>query len=260
MPTVTRNGVCLYYERAGSGETVAFVGDAGYGAWHWGHQYDGVAGPREALVCDLRGTGRSEAPAGPYDVDTLAADLEAVFAAADVDRAHLVGAGLGGMVALRYAREYNRARSLALFGTAADGDAVDEGALRALHPASTQPADLRDSLAGAFSAEYLERAAGIDQIVEWRREADARGDAVAAQLDAMCSFEAGPLHEVTLPALVFHGVEDPVVPPAAGKQLAEELPNGEFAPVEGRHLAHVESAPAVTDRLVAFLERVDDEH
>lgn len=259
MPTLTRNGVSLYYERAGSGETVAFVGDAGYGAWQWGHQYDGVVGPREALVWDLRGTGRSDAPPGPFDVDTLAADQEAVFAAADVDRAHLVGAGLGGMVALRYAREYSRARSLALFGTAARGDAVDEAALRALHPESREPADRRDSLAGAFSAEYLAGAEAIDQIVTWRREADARGDALAAQLDATCGFEAGPLHELTVPAMVFHGVDDPVVPPAAGEQLAEELPNGEFVPVEGAHLAHVESAPAVTDRLVAFLDRVDDE-
>jgi 3-oxoadipate enol-lactonase len=259
MTTVTREGVDLYYETAGTGETVAFVGDAGFGAWQWGHQYEAVAGPREALVWDLPGTGRSDAPAGPCDVDTLAADLEAVLGAAEAARAHVVGAGLGGMVALQYAREYGRARSLALFGTAADGGAVDEAALRALHPDLADETAVRESLSGAFSAEYLERAVGIDRIVEWRRGADARGDALAAQFDAMCGFEAEPLHEVTLPALVFHGDDDPVVPPAAGEQLAEALPGGEFVPVAGRHLAHVESAPAVTDRLVGFLDRVDDE-
>lgn len=258
MPTADADGVSLYYETDGTGETVAFVGDVGFGAWQWSHQYDGVAGPREALVWDLRGTGRSDAPPGPYAVDTFAADLEAVLADADVERAHLVGAGLGGMVALRYEHNYTRTRSLALFGTAAAGAAVDEAALRSLHPNSTDATALRNSLAGAFSGEYLATAEGIERIVEWRRESDATGDALAAQLDAMLDFEAGPLHEVTVPALVFHGVDDPVVPSAPGEQLAENLPNGEFVPVSGRHLAHVESAPAVTDRLVDFVERIED--
>ncbi len=81
---------------------------------------------------DLRGTGRSDAPAGPYDVGTLAADLEAVLADHGVGSAHLVGAGPGGMVALQYAHQYSRARSLTLYCTAGSGDAIDRDALDAL--------------------------------------------------------------------------------------------------------------------------------
>ena len=174
MPTTTADGVDLFYEMAGYGETVTFVGEAGYGAWQWGWQADALTGPFETLVWDLRGTGRSGCPPGPYSVDTLAADLEAVLSAADVDRTHLVGAGLGGMVALRYARQYGRARSLTLFGTVADGSLVDESALRGLHAPRDDPAALRSSLEGAFTATYRSQQPDVvDRICEWRAEEDA---------------------------------------------------------------------------------------
>jgi len=257
MPTVDADGRSIHYETAGSGETATFVGDAGLGPWQWGHQFEGVAGPRQALVWDLPGTGRSDPPRGALDVDSLAADVERVLAAADASRAHLVGAGLGGMVALRYAREYSRARSLALFGTAASGDAVDEAALRALYPDTAGPDLLRASLAGAVSERFRDREDILARIVDWRRAEDATGEALGWHLDAMLDFEAGPLYEVGLPALVFHGVDDPVVPPVAGETLAEALPRGEFVPVDGRHLARFEHGLAVTDRLVAAFDEIE---
>jgi pimeloyl-ACP methyl ester carboxylesterase len=253
MSTVTHDGVRLHYETDGEGETVAFVSDVGYGAWLWGWQHGAMAGPRETLVWDLRGTGRSDAPPEPYDVDTLAADFEAVLADADVARAHVVGAGLGGMVALRYARDYGRARTLTLFGTTPSGDDVDESALRALHP--DDPAELDASLAGAFSTGFREaRPDLVTRIREWRRREDAGRDGVAAQAAAMTGFEAGPLYELTIPTLVCHGVDDPVVSASAGERLAEALPRGEYEPVEGRHLCFVEHSRAVNERLLAHID------
>jgi len=242
-----RAGVSLYYERdpgESGDQAVAFVGEAGLGAWLWGWQQPRVAGPHETLVWDLRGTGRSDAPPGPYAVAELAGDLEAVLAAAGVRRVHLVGAGLGGAVALRYAREYGRARSLALFGTPRRGGAIDRDALEGL-----AGGDLSVGFSEAFLGEVE-----TDRIREWRRTDDPGPAAAAAQIDALARFESGPLYELTLPALVCHGLGDPVVPVEEGRQLAAELPRGAFVPVEGRHLAFAERARAVTDRLLAFIE------
>lgn len=261
MYATTDDGVDLYSESSGDGETIAFVGDCGFGAWQWAWQYDALAGPYETLVWDLRGTGRSDTPDGPYDVDRLAADFEAVLADNSVRRVHVVGAGLGGMIALRYAREYGRAASLSLFGTAPAGDGVDSAALRELFPAPTDVAGddaaaaFRDTLVGAFSQGFLKSEA-CEQVVEWRMAEDSLGPGLDAQIAAVDSFEAGPLYELTVPTLVFHGVDDPVVDSDVGRELADELPRGEFEPVEGRRLVHVEHARAVTDRLDGFV----DEH
>lgn len=268
VPTATNRDVDLHYQLDGDGTAgadrgglpVTFVGDAGFGAWQWCVQQPGIAGPRRTVVWDLRGTGQSDAPPGPYDVETLAGDLEGVLTDAGVDATHVVGAGLGGMIGLRYAREYGRARSLALFGTGEDGDGVDEDALRRLYPetADPDPDAIRATLDGAFSKEFRsDKPESVEQIVAWRQAEDAGSEAREAQLAALVGFEAGPLYEVDVPALVGNGVADPVVPPAAGAALAEALPRGEYVPIAGRHLAHVEAGSAVTDRLLGFFETVE---
>jgi pimeloyl-ACP methyl ester carboxylesterase len=253
MPTVPTDGTTLYYETDGeaSDPAIVFVPDAGFGPWLWGWQAPSLAGIWRTVVYAARGTDGSD-DEGPYTVDRLAADLEAVLAAAGIRRAHLVGAGLGGMVALRYAREYGRARSLSTFGATADGDRVDDDALETLYP--SDPTRMRESLSLAFSERFLVESGAVDDVVAWRREEDATGGALTGHLEALRSFEAGPLYELSVPTLVCHGVDDPVVPVAAGRDLAADLPRGQFEAVEGKRCCFIEDAIAVTDALDRFIE------
>jgi 3-oxoadipate enol-lactonase len=50
------------------------------------------------LVYDTRGHGESEAPKGPYTLDTLAEDLRALLDELDIKRTHFVGLSMGGMI------------------------------------------------------------------------------------------------------------------------------------------------------------------
>jgi pimeloyl-ACP methyl ester carboxylesterase len=247
MPSVSTDGATVDYGVDGSGETVVLLGDAGFGPWQWGWQHAALAGPYRVVTVAFRGTGGSESPA----VDELAADVEAVCRDAGAERVHLVGFGLGGAVSLRHAREYGRARSLVLVGTAARGSEVDADAFEALF---TSP----DALSGLFSPAFLDaRPDLVDSVAEWRREEDPPEPVREAGLAAMRAFEAGPLYELTLPVLVLHALSDPVVPvdaSGAGDSLANDLPGGRFEAVEGRRLAHAEHSAAVNDELLAFLE------
>jgi len=248
--TEASDGTTLRYASAGpaDGEGVALVGDAGLGPWQWGWQH-GALGPFRTLAVDLRGTG-GDAPPGPYRVGPLAGDLEAVLADVGLRRVHLLGFGLGGMVCLAHAREYGRARSLTLVGTAASGEAVDRGAFEASFESP-------DALSGLFTPAFREtRPDLLERIVEWRRDGDPSPEVREAQLAAGLSFDAGPLYELDRPALVLHAFEDPVIPPSAGEELAEGLPNGGFDAIEGRRLAHVEHSVAVNDRIDGFLRSV----
>ena len=259
MPTATNGDVSLHYDWDGEGRVsaapIVFVNDVGVGAWSWGWQHAALCGPFATLVWDLRGTGRSDCPAGPYDVQTLAADLEAVLADAAVADVHLVGAGLGGMVALDYAHRYSRAVSLTLIGTAGSGDAVTDrlAGLRASPDASD--ATLRNSLASAFATDLADHPDVAADIVAWRRQDDASLAGWDAQAAAMRAFEAPPLYEVTPPAQVIHGTADAIVPVAAGESLAEDLPRGDFLPVEGAgHAVQIEDSGAVTDAITDMVE------
>lgn len=244
MPRARNDGVELYYERVGDGETVVFLPEAGLGAWSWGWQHDAVAGPYESLVVDPRGTGRSD-PGGDYTVGTLADDLEAVLRDAGVRSAHLVGHGLGGAVALAYADAHNRAQSLALISTPASGEVVDTDALERLFSAKWPDVAFSDAYVGV---------APRDEITGWRELDDASTEARRRLIDAYAAFDPGGLYEYTTPALVLGALDSPVVPEPACETLATGLPRGEYEQVEGRHLAHLEHSVAVNDRLLAFLD------
>lgn len=254
MPIAGNDGVELYYEAAGrdedatpeSGEPVVFVPDLGCGAWLWGWQAPALAGPRDAITWDLRGTGRSS-PGETYSIGAMAADLEVVLADHGVRKVAVVGAGMGGMVALRYALDHSRARRLVLLGTAAEGSVFDAGAF--LGPV--------DDLAALTSAAFREaHPDAVERIADWRAAEDAPGEVRRRQAEAVAAVDvSGRLHEITVPALVAHGTADAVVPPAAGETLAEGLPRGRFERFEeGSHFFFVEQARLVSDALAGFLD------
>ncbi len=248
MPTTTRDGVELAYETAGDGPTVAFVGDVGVGAWQWARQVDALAGPARTLVYDHRGTGRSDAPPGPYAMATLVGDCRAVLGAADAFDVHLVGAGLGALVALECARDSDRVESLTLLGTGVDPSAADPLALAADRD---DPEALRETTERAFGPEFPERfPEAVADVVGWRRDDDADPGGWRAQVAALEAYRPEDLYEVTVDALVLHGTDDGVWPLDGGRDLARELPRGSFDRVEGAgHLLAVEASAAVNDLL-----------
>ncbi|ARS89723.1 alpha/beta fold hydrolase [Natrarchaeobaculum aegyptiacum] len=257
MPTATNDSVSLFYERDGDGDPIVFVSEAGLGGWSWGWQHAALTGPYETVVWDLRGTGRSDAPPGPCSLEAHVSDLEAVLEACDIRRAHLVGCGLGAAIALEAARTTSRARSLALFGAAADGEAMD------LEPLFAPPDDrdaLADSLEAGLSDDFRESHPDVcEGIVDWRADGDADRAGWETQVAPLEDFDATDwLVEITQPALVVHGTADDLVPVDAGQSLARDLPRGEFHPLEGAgHLAFVERSRPVNDLLDGFLEAIE---
>ncbi|WP_135667386.1 alpha/beta fold hydrolase [Halorhabdus rudnickae] len=254
MSTVINDGVSLRYVVRGEGDPVVFVNDAGFGAWLWGYLQPAVAGPYRTVVWDLRATGDSDAPDGPYTLETLVGDLEAIVSAIDGRRVHLVGAGLGGAIALEYARRHEHVTSLVLLGTAG-GSAVDADALASLATSRDDRDALKQSLEAAFAPGVLaEHPAEIDRIVEWRRRDDADPTGWAAQRAAWLDADLDSLYEITTPALVVGAAADRIVDPEATARLAEALPRGRHRRVEGGHLLPVSESGVVADELLAWLD------
>ena len=257
MPVADNDGVSIRYEiddgEVDDGKVVVFCGDIGFGPWSFGWQYGALAGPFTVITPEARGIGRSGAPPGPYTVEALAGDLEAVLSDAGVPRAYLIGYGLGGMVALTYAWRFNRADSLTIIGSAATGEAFDPASLRR---DSSDRESVRASTTGLLSPSFrADRPEVIERIVDWRLAEDAREGVFAAQRDAVRGFDrADALFEITTPTLVIHGEEDTVCPVEAGKWLASGLPRGRFHSIaDAGHLVWVEASAAVNDAIRGWL-------
>ncbi len=265
MPYADNDGVRLAYERDGvdDGETVVFVEGLGYGRWMWDWQREALADEYEVILWDNRGTGESDEPEGPYTIPEMASDLEAVLEAAGVDRAHVVGASMGGMITQQYALDYDRAASITLLCTTPGGDEAlpipDETLDRMFNVPEgyDQRASIRYKMKPALTDSFWEANGDvIDDIVKARVETDASDRAREWQGEAVEAFDVHDrLSEVSVPALVMHGERDRVVPVENHALIAAELPDCEVTLFDegGSHLFFIERADDVSDRIDAFL-------
>ena len=282
MPYASRGGVSLYYEHEhGGDEMVVFVAGLGVGRWLWHWQREAFVDEYELLLPDNRGAGRSDAGLSPlvtrlpeslrglvllklagYSVSGMAADLEAVLADAGVDRAHIVGASMGGMIAQQYALDHDRAVSLGLLCTTHGGESAvpipeDTQAQMYAEPADADKREtIRHRMQPALTDGFLEsHPETVEQILDWRLEQDAGDVAREAQGVAGINFDVSDrLGEIELPTLVLHGTGDRVLPVENGRRIAEALPHAQLELLEGApHMLMIERAETVNNRLGAFL-------
>jgi len=130
MPYVTRAGVRVYYEDAGSGPVVLLhTGGGGDGRmWELAGYTAALAGYR-ILLMDHRGHGRSDCPAEPqaHRMSEYVTDVIAVLDDAGVSRAALLGYSAGAAVAYAVAsRHPSRVGAVAGIGAVGAPDEDDD--------------------------------------------------------------------------------------------------------------------------------------
>lgn len=102
-----KTGIRMHYSVRGSGEP-ALVLLHGGGGWaeHWQLQVPHLSQHTTVATCDLRGHGRTDAPAGRYSMEVFADDIRALSLELGLHRPVLVGHSLGVPIALRLAFDY----------------------------------------------------------------------------------------------------------------------------------------------------------
>jgi ribosomal protein L7/L12 len=97
------NGVKYHWVEKGEGPLVVLLHGFPENWWSWRYQLDALAkAGLRVLAPDMRGYNESEKK-GPYDLDTLAADVAALVGVAGEQHAHIVGHAWGGAIAWRLA-------------------------------------------------------------------------------------------------------------------------------------------------------------
>ena len=89
----------IAWERHGAGPPLLLIHGLGYARWGWEPVVEPLARSFDVILFDNRGIGESDAPAGPYTAAQMAGDALQVLDEAGVERAHVLGTSLGGMVA-----------------------------------------------------------------------------------------------------------------------------------------------------------------
>jgi len=202
-----------------------------------------------------------------YDVEDMADDAVGVLDSYQLDKAHLVGMSLGGMIAQLVAlRNPERVLSVTLIASSVWDDRPD------LPPISEK---IMNHLAQASTVDWTDRKAAVRSMVDgWRllngskypfdearavklAEAEAKR---ARNLPSMFNHALlkggeswyGKAGRIAVPVLVIHGTEDPVLPYPHAKALVEAMPQARLLALEGvGHEIHRETWDTIIGAIVA---------
>ena len=252
-------GVRLRYETLGAGTPVLLIQGLGYARGGWGPALGSLAERFTVTAFDNRGIGESDKPEGPYTARQLADDAACVLDAIGADRAHVLGASLGGMAAqeLALARP-ERVDRLVLACTTPGGTAahpMPERTVALFAEAAGLAPDvaLRKFVANALAPDAP--ADLVDRVYRWRLEHPPDPQGWQAQAAAGTTYDGGGrTGEIAAPTLVVHGTEDNVVDVRNAELLAQLIPGARVELFEGcGHLFFWEQPERFADVVAGFL-------
>jgi len=262
MPHVRVGDVELYYELIDCTEPwhsgpppVVLLHGLGADRRVWLYQVPVLCSRFPTLLVDLRGHGRSSAPAGDWTVADMALDVVRLLRHLGAERAHLVGLSMGGMVAQQIALDspYTTA-SLVLADTVsgipAGGEAQAKEALHFIESHSmAEVARTRITTAFTDAVDPVMRLHLIEAVALNDKEAYER----AAR--AVFSFAATPrLDEIVAPTLVIVGEADRTLPLAAMEDLATRIRGARLVRIPGAgHISNMERPQEFNRAVLDFL-------
>jgi len=271
MPTTTTpSGIEIYYETVGSPTDPPLLLVMGYGsqliAWPRAFSEALAAGGRFVIEFDNRDSGLSSklddlevdmgalvaaAEAGEaervleiaaYTLSDLADDCVAILDDLGIDRAHVLGVSMGGMIAQQLAIERPE-RLLTLTSMSSTTGEPEYGA--------STPEAIEALLKPSPSERDANIQVSADKMMIWasrRYGSRARAEALAAASYDRCYYPAGTprqlaailatgpradgLRELDVPTLVIHGLDDTLIGHDGGERTAELVPGARLLLVE----------------------------
>ncbi|HEX7168372.1 MAG TPA: alpha/beta hydrolase [Acidimicrobiales bacterium] len=256
MPRAPANGIELEYETFGDDGAPAVLLVAGWGSqlitWH--HDFCAALAERGYRVIrfDNRDVGLSSKieDGSAYTLEDMADDAAGLLDALGVDRAHVIGHSMGGMIGQTLAIHHpHRVASLMSMGSttgAPDVGGADPGLLSVLNRLGGETRDERIDIAIAATRATWRDTPQFpfdEEMARYRAETSVdRAYYPVGKVRQVVAIHASgdrtlALRQLRVPALVVHGDNDPLIDVSGGEATADAIPGAELVIVEG--LGHV---------------------
>jgi len=256
------DGTRISYDRFGKadGFPVVMIPGLGSDSRNWAMQRLAFGRKFRCFAIDNRGTGASDRPDPPYSIQRMADDVAAVLDEEGVERAHIMGASMGGVIAQMFAIERpERVAGLVLACTACRhhewrrelfaewAAAVREHGMQAMAESGLE----------WLVGPRLRRRFGLWINILARMLMQIDPEVFAAQVEALLEFPDSTriaLARITAPTLVITGSQDALTPVGDAEELAEVVPNVRLAIISrAAHGVMVETPNAFNDTVLEFL-------
>jgi pimeloyl-ACP methyl ester carboxylesterase len=264
MPRVRVRDIEMFYVEAGAGDPLVLV--MGFGGDHlaWGLQLPAFAANHRVIAFDNRGVGQSDAPDVPYTTALMADDTVGLMDALGIERAHVCGVSMGGMIAQEIAlRHPARVRTLQLHATLARPDRYMHElseSWRRLRPSLDREEWLRLLALWLFApVTYAERPEFVELVLQNAITNPYPQSLVGflRQGEAVRTHDTlERLADIRCPTLVTVAEHDILVPPRFSHQIAQRVPGAEMKTLVDAGHAYVWERPdAFNAMCLEFLAR-----
>jgi len=274
MPkTLLPNGVEICYETFGSSTDPALLLIHGLGSqlllWEEGFCSKLAEEGMHVIRYDQRDSGLSSEMEKEYELLDMASDAAELLGQLSVEKAHIVGMSLGGMVAQIFAAEFPE-KIISLTSMASNtgkaGFGIPKGkALDAL--LATAPVDPREQALKDLSdrriwasTEWHDDEYCLKIFERYAERTNKSNEAKDRQMQAMnlSGNREKALMKIKAPTLVLHGSADTLVDPSGGQRTAEVIPEAKFVMIEGwGHDLPPGAWPKITNEIIKHVKNAE---
>lgn len=263
---VVNDGMTIHYDVFGrrDGTPLVMIQGLGTDSRGWALQRLALGRQFRCITIDNRGVGRTGPAPEPYSLERMALDVIAVLDQEGIERAHIMGASMGGVIAqIIGVLHPQRTRSLVLACTACRhhewrrelfeewAEAVDAGGMAALGDESLQ----------WLVGPRLRRRFGIWLNLIARVVLQQAPGTFVAQIRAILDAPDELRHElgtIRVPVLVITGSQDALTPLGDAEELAELIPHARLEVISGAaHGLMAEAPNGFNEAVLRFLGDVD---
>ncbi len=254
--TYARNGECdIWFETFGSPlqPTLVLVNGLGSQCVNYPVEWCAKFADRgfQVVRLDNRDVGLStkyeghplDAVGACYRLSDMAADVIAVLDAIGVERAHVMGLSMGGMIVQALAIDHSdRLLTMTSVMSTTGESGIGTGTPEAIAQLTAPPATDRDSyIQGWIDGLHVWGSPEFADETRWRADAERAFDRSFHPSGSTRQYmavgasgsRADQLRTVTTPTLVIHGTRDTLITPEGGRRTAELIPGARFELVEG---------------------------
>jgi pimeloyl-ACP methyl ester carboxylesterase len=264
MPLIDLSDVRCYFEQIGSGDPLLLIPGLGRTCRMWDSIVPELAESFTLIMPDNRGMGRSETKRPPGTLADLAVDLVELLDALQLERTHVLGISLGGMIAQYLAVEHpSRIDKLVLVSTAHHFAPY----LRAMgqligHALRYFPRDVFDGTVEVLgsSPRFIDTNPNwIPDKIDTQRTTRLSRGTMARQLLCLANSEVAHIeYRIKSPTLIMVGEQDALIPGCYGRQIARDIVGSEFVQIpDCGHNPFIEMPEIAVPKIVEFLKRRD---
>jgi 3-oxoadipate enol-lactonase len=259
---ITVNGLYVHYTLEGpaSAPVVTLSHSLATDLTMWDPQMPVLTSRYRVLRYDTRGHGGTEAPAGPYTLETLAEDARGLLQALGITRTHFMGLSMGGMIGQLLALQAPQMlHSLILCDTMSrvptEAKPLWDERIHTAERRGMEPL-VQPTLERWFTAPFREQSHDvIDKVRTMIRTTPIRGYAGCCHAIAALNLTER-LQAITVPALVVVGEDDPGTPVAASRVIQEQIKGSQLVILKSAaHLSNMEQPQAFNQAVTAFLAK-----